>query len=167
MTSEEKEAKRRPLYSWVLVILVFILSMAAIISGILLMASPDGSLLGMTEDVLKGTPFNDYTVPGVLLFLLLGIFPFVVGLGLINIGRKWLARVNPIRKHYWAWAGAIITGIIVIVWVIVETAMIGYVSVLQPVMGVWGALILCLTLLPQVRRYYRVPVIAFNPKKLY
>ena len=167
MTKEKKEAKWRPLYAWIMIILIFILAIAALISGAMLFLSPGGDWLGMSTSVLDGSPFNSYLVPGILLFLFLGVFPFIVGLGLVNTSWKWLKRINPFRGHYWAWTGALTTGVIVLVWIIVETALIGYVSVLQPVMGVWGALILCLALLPQVRRYYRAAVLPFNPKKLY
>ncbi len=167
MANEEKEAKRRPLYSWVLIILVFALSIAAIISGAMLFLVPDGSLLAMEADVLADSPFNSYLIPGIILFLFIGVFPLIVGLGLVNTSWRWLKRINPFRGHYWAWTGALTTGVILLVWIIVETVLIGYVSVLQPVMGFWGALILCLALLPPVRRYYRVPVIAFNPRKLF
>lgn len=40
--------------------------------GVLLIARPDGSLLRATPDVLAGTPFTDWRVPGVLLAVLVG-----------------------------------------------------------------------------------------------
>ncbi len=156
MAREEKEAKRRPLYSWVLIILIFILSIAALISGAMLFLSPNGDWLAMSTDVLADSPFPDYLVPGLILFLFIGVFPFIVGLGLVNLSFKWLRVINPFRQHYWAWSGVVGTGIILLIWIITETALIGYVSILQPVMGAWGALLLCLALLPPVRQYYRL-----------
>jgi len=165
MTDTEKEAKRRPLYVWVLIILVFTLAISALISGVMLFAAPKGNAMGMSIDLLNGSPFNDFLGPGIILFLFVGVFPFIVGLGLVNTSLKWLKSLNPFRNHYWAWTGAITVGIILLIWIIVETIMVGYISFLQPVMGVWGALIITLTMLPAVRRYYRVATIQFNPNK--
>lgn len=167
MEAVEKENKRRSLYAWVMIILVFILAISAIISGLLLIAKPDGDFLAMTVSTLDGSPFSNYLIPGIIMFLCLGVFPFIVGLGLVNVTWKWLAKINPFKRHYGAWTGAIVTGIILIIWIVVQIIMIGYISLLQPVMGIWGALILCLALLPQVRRYYRVPVIDFKPKRVF
>jgi hypothetical protein len=43
-----------------------------------------------------------------------------------------------------------------LIWIIVETTLLGLISFLQPVVTAWGGLILILTFLPGVRRYYRI-----------
>jgi preprotein translocase subunit Sec61beta len=45
---------------------------AGLAGGVLLAASPDGSLLRADPAVLAGTPFSDWRVPGVLLAGLVG-----------------------------------------------------------------------------------------------
>jgi hypothetical protein len=148
-------ANRRPLAAWLLIILLIFLGIAAVISGAMLFLSPNGDLMGMSTDVLAGSPFTDYLIPGIILFLFVGIFPLTVGLGLLKTGRRGLSFLNPFKSYHWAWAGSIAAGAILLIWIITETALLGYISFLQPVMGAWGLILLLLTLLPNVRRYYK------------
>ncbi len=153
----ERHAKR-PLTAWVLIVLVFILGISAIISGAMLFLAPDGSLMQMSAEPLQGTPFPDYFVPGMILFLFVGIFPLVVGLGLVSKIWPRIAVLNPFKNYRWAWTGSLAVGIVLLVWIITETLMLGYISFLQPVMAGWGVVVLFLTLLPNIKRYYRYPV---------
>ncbi|OGO07973.1 MAG: hypothetical protein A2Y92_02335, partial [Chloroflexi bacterium RBG_13_57_8] len=147
----------RPLFSWILIILNFVLATGAITSGPMLFLKPDGSLMKWTVDLLEGTPFPDFLIPGIILFVLLGIYPLIVGLGLVKTTSKWLEVINPLKKYHWAWTGSLGVGIILLIWIITETSLLGYISFLQPVMTVWGLLILVVALLPGVRRYYKKP----------
>lgn len=44
----------------------------ASVGGVLLVIRPDGGLIGARTDVLEGSPFSSWLVPGVLLLLLVG-----------------------------------------------------------------------------------------------
>jgi hypothetical protein len=55
-----------------LVTLELVTGAAGLAGGVLLAASPDGSLLGADPAVLAGSPFSDWRVPGVLLAGLVG-----------------------------------------------------------------------------------------------
>ena len=55
-----------------LVALELVTGAAGLAGGVLLAASPDGSLLRADPAVLAGTPFSDWRVPGVLLAGLVG-----------------------------------------------------------------------------------------------
>ena len=55
-----------------LVTLELVTGAAGLAGGVLLAASPDGSLLRADPAVLAGTPFSDWRVPGVLLAGLVG-----------------------------------------------------------------------------------------------
>jgi len=147
---------KRPASAWILILLVLILGIMAVISGAMLFLAPDGSLMGMSADVLEKSPFNDYLFPGLVLFVFNGIFPIITGIGLVKTGWKWLETLNPFKQYQWAWTGSLAAGIILLIWIITETLLLGYISFLQPVMAVWGLVILLLTLLPGVRGYYRV-----------
>ena len=148
---------KRPLAGWALILLTFILAIGGIISGPMLFLAPDGRLMQWTVDQLAGSPFPDYLIPGIILFLFVGVFPFIVGLGLARKIWGALNRLNPFKGYRWAWTGSLGVGIILLIWIITETAMLGYISFLQPLMAAWGILILLFTLLPRVRGYYRNP----------
>jgi hypothetical protein len=147
-------SKNRPFGAWVLIIIMIFLGIGAIISGPMLFLSPDGDLMGMSTDLLEGSPFSNYLIPGLILFIFVGVLPLLVGIGLINTKWKGLFFLNPFPHRHWAWTGSVAAGLALLIWIITETVMLGYISFLQPVMGIWGALILALTALPAVRRYY-------------
>jgi hypothetical protein len=154
-TETKGRGRKRPSAAVMLVILVLLLGIGALVSGPMLFLEPSGRLMQWNVDQLKGTPFPDYTIPGMVLFLFLGVFPLFVSLGLaFKFGWKWPDAINPSKRHHWAWAASWAAGIIVLLWIAVETLFLGIISFLQPVIGVWGALILILTLLPGVSRYY-------------
>jgi hypothetical protein len=65
----------RPFTSWILILLNFILGIGAVIGGAMLFVAPDGRLLQMSTDALKGTLFSDFLIPGLILFAFMGLLP--------------------------------------------------------------------------------------------
>ena len=108
----------------------------AVAGGVLLAAAPDGRLLAAETEVLRGTPFADYLVPGILLALLVG----AGGLGAAIL----TGRNAPYARAY---AGLYATGVVVFEGV--EYSLIGW-QPLQAVVGVLalGMLLLALTSRP-------------------
>ena len=158
MKTQAKEAAARqstPLASRILGALVFLMGVGGTITGPMLFLRPDGSLIGFPGDMLNGTPFHDYTIPGIVMFLFLGLYSLFVGYGLVRRPPwRWPEAINPSKDRHWAWASSWALGIIILVWITVETALFGYISFLQPVVAMWGSVIILLSLLPDVRRYY-------------
>jgi hypothetical protein len=74
---------------------------------------------GVPTEWLAGTPFSDYTVPSVILFVV--------------VGGSFLAGTV-----------AVFAGAIVLIWIAVQVAIIGYVSWMQPATAIGGLLILLL-----------------------
>ncbi len=150
-----KTLARRPATAWVLIVLQIFLGSGAVISGAMLFSAPDGHLMGWTTGDLAGTPFPNYVIPGVILFLLVGVFQLFAGFGLLTRTR-WNApdAINPLKQYHWSWTASWASGIVLLVWIMVESALLGYISFLQPLIAVWGCLYLVLTLLPATRRYY-------------
>jgi hypothetical protein len=102
-----------------------------------------GGYYGMSgaEDVprewLDGSPFDDYFIPGLVLFV-------VVGGGFLAAAIAVFAKLRIARAAAFA-AGAIVLG-----WLAIETAIIGYVSWMQPATTIGGLLVLLLAwLLPR------------------
>lgn len=80
---------------------------------------------------LKSTPFHSYLVPSLILF-------FVVG------GIAAYASIAVFRNDRRAALACYLAGSILACWIMVQVAMIGYVSWLQPVMFAMAILILFL-----------------------
>jgi len=150
-----KTVKFRPVVAWVLIVLLFFIGIGALISGAMLFAAPDGHLMKWSTDDLAGTPFSNYLIPGIILFLFVGAFPLFVAYGLLKQPSwSWPNMINPMKKMHWAWTASWAAGVIMLIWITVETALLGYLSFLQPVIAVYGIVIIVLTVLPEVRRYY-------------
>ena len=92
---------------------------------------------GVPVEWLQGSPFSDYTVPSLILFVIVG-------------GSFLTAAIAVFARARIARASALIAGVIVLIWIAVQIAIIGYVSWMQPATTIGGVLILSLAwLLPQ------------------
>ena len=133
----------RPVALYLLVAALLFQGASAIAGGIGLVSDPSGGKLQLPANLLQGSPFDDYLVPGLILLIGLGLFPLFVVYGL------W-------RRRAWSWYAALGVGLALIIWIVVETLIIGYISQppLQLIYATLGAVILVLTLLPSVRQYY-------------
>ena len=91
----------------------------------MLVLVPDGSLLGMPLALLNGTPFGSYLIPGLILFLFLGLGSLIA--------------LIAFRRHPVRFAGSVLVeGAALIVWVVTQVAMIGPLHIMQPVMFLLG-----------------------------
>jgi hypothetical protein len=112
---------RRSRKARVLVPLEMVTGVAALISGVLLVAAPDGSLLSADVAALEGSPFTDWRLPG----LLLGGF---VGGGFLVVGTwQW-------RSGWHARELSMLAGLGLIAFEVAEVAWIGF----QPLEGVFA-----------------------------
>jgi hypothetical protein len=128
------------------VILTAIQAIGAIGGGIGLVQDPVDNI-GMSVSLLKGTPFKDYLIPGLILLIVVGLFALLVLAGLL---RRW----KP------AWWLSLASGGGLVIWIIVEVALLGYLPgsgiVLQTVFGLLGVAIVVLDLLRPTRRYFGI-----------
>ncbi|MEO6602269.1 MAG: hypothetical protein ABIQ16_20475 [Polyangiaceae bacterium] len=106
----------------VAVVLEVILGLGAIGGGLALMLGPHGEVLPLPVFLLKGSPFQSYFVPGLILLTLIGIGPLV-------------AAVFAWRQQRWAPFLTLAVGIALLGWMTVEIYLIGYSSTppLQPI----------------------------------
>jgi hypothetical protein len=146
--------KNCPVGVYLLCLLHLVLGISAFAGGASLMLEPDGSLLGMKPGLLLHTPFSNYFIPGLLLFLLNGIFPLLIIFGLIfKPDWKIFDQFNIYKDKHGVWTYSLISGIIVLIWVILQQLMAVYFW-LQPLIAAIGLLIIIITMMPGVMRYY-------------
>lgn len=145
----------RPVVVWVLFLLLVLLGFGAVISGWILMLAPDGSIMHMPLSIMQGSPFSSFFIPGLILFLLLGVYPLCIAYGLWEKPAwTWPDAINPFKSMHWSWAGSLAAAVIVILWLSVELIWVGY-SFLHTTYYVIAGLIILLTLLPATRDYLR------------
>ena len=146
---------RRPFAVSALIFLQVFLGLNGLVGGIAFVLAPDGHLLQMPFSHLKNTPFPDFFIPGLLLFLFLGAYPIAVAYSLwAQPAWRWPDALNPFKQSHWSWAGSLAAGVIAIVWIIMQVQWIplGFLHIF--IFG-WGILILVVTGLPSVREYFR------------
>ncbi len=86
---------------------------------------------GIPTEWLAGSPFTNYFVPSLILLV-------VVGGSLLVAAIAVFARL---RMGRFAALGA---GIVLLIWIVVQVAIIGYVSWMQPTTAIGGVLIVVL-----------------------
>lgn len=119
---------RRPRILTALLVIVVLTGLSAIPAGIGLLTDPTGSSLGMSPDLLHRGPFDDFTIPGLFLLLVLGVGAALPAWGL------------GARKP-WGATAALGYAIVLLAWISAQAAIIGIVSPLQPVYGSLGLII--------------------------
>lgn len=129
-----------------LVVLLVFQGLSGLGGGWALSLDPTGTGIGLDPTWLDGSPFPDYRVPGVFLWVVLGLGP----LG---------AALLVLRRSAWAWSAALLTGLVLLAWILVEIAVVGLQMrpPLQLIYGLLGAGITGLALHPTVRERLREP----------
>jgi hypothetical protein len=132
--------KQRTFYFYLVLFLIAFQALSGLYGGSYLLLDPTGQSLNMPLSLLKHSPFRDYFIPGLILFLVLGLFPVIVYYGL------WIG-------NRWAWFGTLSIGIGLLIWIGVEIVMIGYQPTppLQLVYGIVGLLILAFCFSPSFK----------------
>jgi hypothetical protein len=137
---------KRPGSVWALMVLLAIQALGATAGGMGLVQDPVNNI-GMPLSMLEGSPFSDYLVPGLILLILVGLLPLLVLYGLA-------------RRHRWGWWLAVAAGAGLVIWIVTEVVMLGYLPGagigMQIGFGVLGVIILVLALVRPSRQYLGV-----------
>ena len=96
---------------WALAGIAGFVSTGALYGGTALLV--DAEAFGMREEWLDGSPFGDYRLPGLFLLVVIGF------------GSALVAMLAALRHTFAAFA-ATVMGTILIAWLSVETAVIGF-----------------------------------------
>ncbi len=108
-------------------ILLLVLAVNAIGGGIYGMAGAKD----IPAEWLNGSPFSDYFIPSLFLFVVIGGSCLVSAI--LVLGRRHMAR-----------QASFFCGILLLAWIMIQFYIIGYVSLLQPAIFLSGILILVL-----------------------
>jgi len=145
---------KRPIALWVLLALLIVLALGGLSGAYGFLSDPSGVGIGMAEQ-LERLPLTDYTVPGVLLLVLMFAGPLFLVFGLLRSPRwAWADRLFGWSGHHWAWTGSLILGLGLILWLAIQAWCIGFSAPIQWFTGTLTAAILAFTLMPSVRRAF-------------
>ena len=127
-------------------------ALGAIGGGATFLVDTSGGAAGLHTEVLARTPFDDFLWPGLLLTVGLGVSALVLAFAIVRrpqvAALSWLERMT---GQYWAWAGSVLLGVALMVWIVVQILLIES-SWLQPVMFAVGAGLAALPLTAGARR---------------
>ena len=102
-----------------------IIATGAIPAGILYLTDTTGAKMGATPSLLEHSPLDSFLLPGLFLLLVNGLATAI-------------AAALSFMRHRYAGIAALLLGIVLIVWVIIQVWWIGFLSFLQPVMLAMG-----------------------------
>jgi hypothetical protein len=140
----------------ILLVLLFFLGLGGILGGAMFIISPSGELIGMPLSFLNNSPFKNFLIPGILLFVIIGIAPVAVAFALIiKPVNKVLEAFNFFKDMYWAWAFTIYIAFALIIWIQVQMMMLRAVHWLHSFYVFFAVAIIFTALLPEVRNRYK------------
>ncbi len=133
------------------------LGISAIGGGAALIISPSGKLLGgLPLSILQHSPFTNFLIPGIILFVVLGLFPSLLIFALLKKSASPFAEhLNLFKDMHWAWSFSIYVAFALIIWIQVETIFVQGVGWLQTFYMFYAIPMIIVALLPPVRNYYK------------
>ena len=132
------------------------LGLGAIGGGFTLIISPSGELIGMPLSMLEKSPFTSFLIPGAILFLVLGLVPFLLIFALLRIPEsKFADQFNLFKDMHWAWAYSVYIGFILIIWIQLQMVFIHDVMWIHTFYIFLAITIIFVALLPQIRNLYK------------
>jgi hypothetical protein len=144
-------------YKTLLIFLLVFLAAGAFYGGLTLVIRPDGSIIRMPVEMLSGSPFNSFLIPGIILLIMFGVFPIFTIYGLIKKPEnKFINHFNFLFDYHFAWTFSVYIGIGQVIWIDIQTLILNEVGLLHIVYSGLGLLIICIALLPGVRNQYKL-----------
>jgi hypothetical protein len=117
--------KKRPGSIIVLVVLEVLYGILGIVSGLLLMLSPDGSLLGFASDIREKIPFQSFFGVGLFLFTVYGLGSLLIAYGAWTRKELVFAPISKAFGYHWAWVAGLAQMAVLVIWLAVEGLLIG------------------------------------------
>lgn len=149
--------QKKPFMCYVLIVLQTLLGIGALAGGFGFIMSPSGDALGIPVSVLKYSPFSNFLIPGIILFIMLGVFPLIV---MTALAKEWSCKaaqaLNIYKDMHWSWTYSLYIGFEVIIWIAIQMSMLDDVAALHIIYIFVGLMIQMVTLLPSVKRYYAI-----------
>lgn len=118
--------KNRKMVKTLNLILLFFTGIGAIAAGFGMIADPSGKAVGMTTDILPQDFFPTFMIPGLFLFTVIGLGQTITGI------------VAIVKNNTEVWRFICLMGCILVLWIMIQVALIGYLSVLQPIFFMVG-----------------------------
>lgn len=118
------------------------LGIGAMFGGAALIIDRSGELIGLSILLLEDSFFNNYLIPGLLLFSALGIIPIIIASDLLmRWNWKFAEKLNIFRDKHWSWTFLLYSGFELIIWIAVQVYVINWFSTIHFIYITLGLLI--------------------------
>lgn len=128
---QSKPVKSLKIFFIILGIIEAIVAIGALRSGLLMIIDPSGIKAGMVAVILKNSPFDDFLIPGIFLFVINGL------------GNLTGAILSFAKKKIAGTIGMVL-GLMLVIWISAQVYWIGLSHILQPVFFVIGIIVVVL-----------------------
>lgn len=143
--------------NFLLCLLVF-LGLGALVGGGMLMLCPDGQWMRMPLSMLRYSPFSNFLIPGIVLFLMLGVAPLLLVIVLQKKPASVFAeKFNAFKDMHWSWTYTVYNAILLVLWIQVEMQWLRAVHWIHDFYILLALAILFTALLPAVKDLYKKP----------
>lgn len=88
-----------------------LIGIGALVGGFMLLIDPSGSKLGLPIELIEGSPFSDFLIPGIFLFSVNGVGS-MIGAGFSFAKRQYAPQI------------AIILGALLVAWILIQVLII-------------------------------------------
>ncbi|MDB4271049.1 hypothetical protein N9896_03025 [bacterium] len=151
---------KRSIPGYLLILLIFLQAISAIPSGLSLIIDSSGKGIGLPPDVLENTPFNNFLIPGLFLFVVLGLLPLITLYGLLSRKKlNWAQKINWDRQFHWSCTFAFYIGLLLILWINMQLYFGIIFNKLHFSYAILGVLIIILSQFPATKREYTQEII--------
>lgn len=148
---------KKSISSYILIFLVLFQFVGAIPYGFSMVIDPSGQSIGIPIYLLEQSPFSNFLIPGLFLFVVLGLFPALTFYGLIKKPKiKCLEKLNLYREYHWAWTFSYYVGILLVLWINSQLIFKIEFDVLHFLYSVLGICIIVFTHLPSTKKDYKI-----------
>ena len=138
-----------------LIVLQLFLGIGAMFGGIALIMDPSGEFIGMPLSLLENSFFNNYLLPGLILFCALGMFSIVTASGLLlRWNWEFAEKINIFRDKHWSWTFSLYLGFELIIWITIQVYILDVFYLIHLIYITLGLFIQIVTLLPKVQEKY-------------
>jgi hypothetical protein len=136
---------------YLLIVLIAFVGISACFSGPLLIIDPSGKLIQFSEGTLDNTPFPNFLIPGIILTVVIGLYPILVTIWLLFPKVLNISVAGTLQPR---WYAAMSVGIAIMIFIIVQIIFIPERMFLQDVYLIIGLLICTVCLSPAIMKYY-------------
>lgn len=138
-----------------LIVLQLFLGIGAMFGGTALIMDPSGEFIGMPLSLLENSFFNNYLLPGLILFCALGMFSIVTASGLLlRWNWEFAEKINIFRDKHWSWTFSLYLGFELIIWITIQVYILDVFYLIHLIYITLGLFIQIVTLLPKVQEKY-------------